>query len=138
MKTKELAAVAAFVEAINQADEKRLSALMARDHRFIDSSGAVVEGSEAARNGWKKFFEMFPDYRMRVEEYLHNGNHVMAYGSAAGTYNGRRGLVKENRIAMPAAWRAVVENGKIRVWQVFSDWTEANKILEEDARAPRR
>jgi len=57
---------------------------------------------------------------------------VAAFGSAAGTYNGKRGLVPENRIEMPAAWKAIVENGKIKFWQVYADWTEGYKIINED------
>lgn len=37
-----------------------------------------------------------------------------------------------HRIEMPAAWKAIVENGKIKVWQVYADWTEGLKIIDED------
>jgi hypothetical protein len=33
---------------------------------------------------------------------------------------------------MPAAWRAGVENGKVKLWQVYSDWTEGVKTIEKD------
>jgi len=35
---------------------------------------------------------------------------------------------------MPAAWKAVVENGKVRLWQVYTDWTEGVRIIDEDKR----
>ena len=84
--------------------------------------------------GWKDYFRMFPDYEVRVEEVLADDCLVGAFGSAVGTYNGKRGIVAENRIAMPAAWRALVENGKIKRWQVYADWTEGTKIIEEDGK----
>jgi hypothetical protein len=57
---------------------------------------------------------------------------VAVFGSASGTYNGRRGLVPENRIGMPAAWKAVVEGGKVKHWQVYADWTEGHRIIDAD------
>ena len=57
---------------------------------------------------------------------------VAVFGSAYGTFSGRRGPVPENRIEMPAAWKAVEEKGKVKHWQVYTDWTEGCKIIERD------
>ena len=57
---------------------------------------------------------------------------VAVFGRTRGTDNGKRGLVAENRIEMPAAWKAVVSNGEIKVWQVYADWTEGLKKIDED------
>ena len=77
--------------------------------------------------GWEGYFRMFPDYEIHIESILEDKNLVAVFGRASGTYNGKRGLVPENRIEMPAAWKAVVENGKIRLWQVYTDWTEGSQ-----------
>lgn len=106
--------------------------LMTEDHTFIDSAGTTVSGREKMVAGWGEYLRMFPDYEINVESILAEKNLVAAFGSASGTYNGKRGLVPENRIEMPAAWRAIVENGKIKRWQVYADWTEGYKIIEED------
>ena len=42
----------AFVRAINRQDVEGLFALMAPEHRFVDSLGNVVEGREKMRAGW--------------------------------------------------------------------------------------
>ena len=42
-----------FVAAINAHDLEGIASLMTSDHRFIDSLGAVVEGRDAMREGWK-------------------------------------------------------------------------------------
>jgi len=78
---------------------------------------------------------MFPDYKMQVERMFAQESVVAVFGSAAGTYNGKRGLVPQNRIEMPAAWKAVVENGKIKLWQVYADWTEGCRIIDEDEKS---
>ena len=132
MESREIAAVRAFVGAINKGDVAELSGLMTEDHTFIDSGGTVESGRDTMTKGWQKYLQMFPDYKVEIESVLQEGDLVAAFGSASGTYNGRRGLVPENKIEMPAAWRAIVEDGKIKVWQVYADWTEGYKVIDED------
>ena len=132
MESTEIKVVKAFVEAINKADLSALSSLMTETHTFIDSAGRVDSGRENMTAGWAGYFRMFPDYEIKLEGILSDNNLVAAFGSASGTYNGKRGLVPENRIEMPAAWRAIVLNGKIEQWQVYADWTEGYQIIAED------
>jgi limonene-1,2-epoxide hydrolase len=127
--------VKAFIEAINRQDLPGISGLMAEDHTFVDSEGRVESGRENMAAGWKGYFRMFPDYRIRVDGMLESAAVVAVFGSASGTYNGRRGLVPENRIEMPAAWKAVVKDGRIQLWQVYADWTGGHRIIEEDGKA---
>ena len=105
---------------------------MTEDHSFVDSRGRVHSGREKMTAEWQEYFGMFPDYRIEVESILADKALVAVLGSASGTYNGRRGLVPENRIEMPAAWKAVVENGKVKLWQVYADWTEGTRTINED------
>ena len=113
----------------------RLSKLTTEDHTFVSSSGTVESGRDKMINGWGGYFPMFPDYRVEIENILQDENLVAVFGSASGTYNGKRGLVAENKIEMPAAWKAIVEDGKIKLWQVYADWTEGHKIIEADNEA---
>ena len=134
MTSNEMKVVEAFVAAINRHDLSGLSDLMTEDHAFVDPTGSVHSGRQNMVEAWKGYFAMFPDYRITVEKILADGVLVAAFGSAVGTYNGKRGMVPENRIAMPAAWKAVVADGKIKLWQVYADWTEGCKIMEKDKR----
>lgn len=135
METKEIRIVKAFNNAINEGNVELLSSLMTEDHTFIDASGAAHSGVKEMTEGWKDFFRMFPDYKNNFESILQDGNLVVALGTACGTYNGNRGLISENRIEWTAAWKAIVENDKIKLWQVYADWTEGMKIIEEDQKA---
>jgi ketosteroid isomerase-like protein len=132
MADNEINVVKAFIAAINRRDLSELSSLMAEDHTFVDSLGAVQSGRENMIAGWQEYFRMFPDYKLHVDHILQDRELVAVFGSASGTYNGKRGLVPENRIDMPAAWKAVVENGKVRLWQVYTDWTEGSRIIDKD------
>ncbi len=132
MESSATATVKAFVAAINQGNAAQLSELMTEDHTFVDSRGTVESGRDTMTEGWDGYFRMFPDYRLEIECMLEDGNLVAAFGSASGTYNGKRGLVPANRIEMLAAWKAIVEDGKIKFWQVYADWTEGYRIIDED------
>jgi ketosteroid isomerase-like protein len=134
MDSNEIALVTSFIAAINQHDVPQLRSLMTKDHAFIDSGGSIVSGRDTMTTGWNEYFQMFPDYTIEIENILQDGDLVAVFGSACGTYNGKRGLVPENRIKMPAAWKAIVKNGKIKLWQVYADWTESRKIVDEDGR----
>jgi limonene-1,2-epoxide hydrolase len=135
MTSNEIHIVEAFIAAINRHDLSELSKLMTEDHAFTDPAGKILSGRETRLAGWKHYFQMFPDYGIQVEKVLADEALVAVFGSASGTYNGKRGLVAQNKIAMPAAWRALVENGMIKHWQVYADWTEGCKTIEEDGRA---
>jgi ketosteroid isomerase-like protein len=140
MTSQEIAVVEAFIAAINRRAPSEISGLMTEDHTFLDSGGRSLSGRKKMTAGWKEYFRMFPDYTIQVQSILGDNDLVAVFGSASGTYNGKGGLVPENRIEMPAAWRAVVENGKVKLWQVYADWTEGNRIINEDkvsGRAPR-
>ena len=127
--------VAAFIAAINRHDPAALAGLMPEDHTFIDPAGRRVSGRKEMIAGWKAYFAMFPDYEILVETTLAENSAIAIFGSVSGTYNGKRGLVPKNRIAMPAAWKAKVADGKVKLWQVYCDWTEGVRIIEEDKKS---
>jgi limonene-1,2-epoxide hydrolase len=131
----EISIVRAFIEAINRGEPSAISALMTEDHTFIDPGGRTVTGRADMTAGWEAYFQMFPDYQIQIDSILCDNSVVAAFGSATGTYNGKRGKVPENVIKMPAAWKVVVAGGKIKLWQVYADWTAGCKIIESDSAA---
>ena len=135
MTSNEINVVKAFIAAINRRNPSEISGLMTEDHTFVDSAGNIESGREKMTAGWAEYFRMFPDYEIQIESILGDKIFVAVFGSASGTYNGKRGLVPENRIKMPAAWKAIVANGKIKHWQVYADWTGGCRIIEEDKKA---
>lgn len=129
------AIIAEFVAAINRRDVATLGNLMTEDHTFIDSSGKRVSGREEVVAGWKAYFAMFPDFAIRADTTLNDKGTFAIFGSVSGTYNGRRGLVAQNRITMSAAWKAIVADGKVKLWQVYCDWREGMHIIDEDQKS---
>ena len=132
MITNETDVVIDFIAAINRHNPSEISALMTDDHTVFDSRGKIESGLAKMDVGWKEYFRMFAEYFTQVEDIVQNGEFVAVFGLASGTYNGKRGLVPENKIEMSAAWRAVVQNGKVKYWQVYADWTDGIRIISED------
>ncbi len=113
--------VLAFVNAINRQDVDALMEMMTPEHRFVDSLGSMVEGREKMRAGWRAYLDMVPDYKIAVEENYRDGSVVVMLGEARGTFAPDGKMRAENRWRTPAAFRALVEKGKVAEWRVFAD-----------------
>jgi ketosteroid isomerase-like protein len=112
---------AAFIDRINRHDVSRLAELMTEDHVFVDGMGTTVRGRETMRDGWEAYLRMVPDYWIEIERVIPQGKVVAVFGKAGGTYTADGSLVRENRWEVPAAWQAVVREGKVAHWQVYAD-----------------
>ncbi len=111
-----------FVTAINRHDIRTLIALMAPDHIFIDSLGRRVEGTKSMEAGWRGYFAMCPDYCIRTDNIMTKDDVVLAVGQAAGS-------IDNAPWQTPAAWKAVIHEGKVTEWQVFADNKPVYEIL---------
>lgn len=125
-----------FVEAINGGDVERLSSLMAGDHLLIDSGGRRLQGRETVRDAWIRYLAMFPDYRIEVSEILSDAQTVVLLGSACATFSTDGTLRPENHWSVPTAWRAVLRDDRIAVWQVFADSEPACGIMRGRGQEP--
>lgn len=80
-----------------------------------------MQGAVKLLSAWQGYFKMVPDYSISHSEIFADGNTVAIFGSAQGTFSKEGELRKENSWRTPAAWRAVVKDGKIALWQVYAD-----------------
>jgi len=110
-----------FIAAINARDLDRLAGLMTDDHRFVDATGAVHVGRETMRTGWEGYFAAFPQYRIEAETTVASEPLVLLCGWATGTSKTEPGPGKGRSWRIPAAWKAVVREGRMAEWQVYCD-----------------
>lgn len=68
-KDEQKAIVFQFNERINEQNIDGLETLMTEDHVFIDSGNNVIHGKEKSLEAWRRFFELFPDYRNIFENF---------------------------------------------------------------------
>jgi ketosteroid isomerase-like protein len=99
-----LAVFGSFVAAVNARDAGALASLLAEYFLFIDTLANRVEGAASMEGGWRAYFEMCPDYRLRIDEVVVDGALALATGEAGGTIDGVAWRT-------PAAWKAIVRDG---------------------------
>ena len=111
-----------WMAAINGHDVRALKALMSPDHVFVDSLGNRADGAESMEAGWRGYFAMCPDYWIRRDQAMAEGEAMLAVGEAGGTIDGESWRT-------PAAWKAVIRDGKVVEWRVFADNKPVYEIL---------
>ena len=121
-----------YIKAINSFDLETMSQHMHEDHMYIGSEGSVTCGKKCMLKTWETFFNMFPDYTITVEHIINSGNLVAVFGSIIGSYNGLKGPHIANKVSGPAAWKIIVEDQSIKLWQEYSDNTEMTRLIEKD------
>lgn len=119
----------AFVAKINAHDVDGLVALMTPDHLFVDALNNSFRGPEQMRQGWTFYLRMFPDYAIEVTDELSHGDVIAMFGKARGTFAVNGTLARENFWEIPAAWKAVVKDGRVAEWRVYCDNDPARKIM---------
>jgi len=84
------------------------------------------------KNGWIKYFEMFPDYLIEITDYTENETIIGLFGYADATFKNKKDELNSNYWRIPAAWKAIVKDQKIKYWQVFCDYSRLQKIIENN------
>jgi ketosteroid isomerase-like protein len=120
-----------FEQSINSRNVEAVYSLLTPDSVFVDSLGNRVEGADKMRSAWEGYFKIVPDYTVSHSDIFANGETVAVFGSAQGTFSRDDKLYPENFWKTPAAWRAVVKNGKIAHWQVFADNEPIRAIMRK-------
>jgi len=128
--------VSDYVAAINSADVEALYRLMAEDHLFIDAHDNRVYGKNNMKQSWIGYFAMFPDYTIEINEILEKDSLICILGYASGTYKNRRNKENSNYWKVPAAWTAVIENNKVKQWQVYADNVKSIEIYNRNEKIP--
>lgn len=109
-------AALAFVAAINAADADSLAALMTDDFVFVDYGGNEFGGRASMRDGFRRYFEQYPGYRIDVQETLLCGDSaVLLVGRVRRSHLGSQ--VEESAIL---AWLAELVGGRIAAWRIFA------------------
>ena len=109
-----------FVKAINSADVLRLSDLMTDDHIFIDSQDNRMTGKDNLKEAWSSYFNLFPDYKIEINEIFEKDSLISMVGYAGGTYKNLKDKDNSNYWRVPAAWTAIIEGNHVKQWQVYA------------------
>jgi ketosteroid isomerase-like protein len=108
--SKLMSAALRYNDRINQRDLEGLAELMTNDHTFIDSSGEITKGKDVMKEGWRDFFNKYPDYRNVFTCVTTQHNVVVMVGYSICSYKPLDG---------PNMWTAKVRGGRISEWRVY-------------------
>jgi len=84
------------------------------------------------KEGWQKYYEIFPDYNVEITDILVDDSIIGLFGYASGTYMNLINNSNSNFWRIPASWKAIIENNKIKHWQVYCDYSNLLKIIEKN------
>lgn len=110
-----------FINAINDANIEKICSLMTDDHIFIDSQGNKCIGKDKMKQAWIGYFELFPDYKIEINETFEKDSLICMLGYASATYKNLKSGNNSNHWIIPASWKAIIKDNKINHWQVFAD-----------------
>jgi ketosteroid isomerase-like protein len=113
--------VVAFIKRINAGNVDSLCELMTEDHVFQDALGKRFVGRETLRGGWKIYYQMVSDYKIRGEQFFVDKNQVAVFGTASGTSKRDGKFSSEGFWEIPAAWKATVRDGQVAEWCVYAE-----------------
>lgn len=122
-----------FIESINSANIDKLGGLMCSDHVFIDSRGNSMAGNDNMKNAWIAYFDLFPDYKIEITDTLQNDSIIVLLGYASGTFKANnKNVGNNNHWKVPASWKAIVVDERIKLWQVYADNSVAIEIMNKN------
>lgn len=124
--------VSSFIKAINDHNVEKIYNLMSVDHTFIDGYGERYVGRKDMKEGWANYYKLFPDYYIEITDYTENETIIGLFGYAGGTYKNIKDKSNSNYWRTPASWKAIVEDRKIKLWQVFCDYSRLQAIIDKN------
>jgi len=121
-----------FVKSINEHNVDKIYEFMDTDFKFTDAYGNEEIWKDHMRESWIGYFRWFPNYEIEIIDMFSDSNVFVILGFASGTYQNKKEANNENYWRLPAAWRVVIEENKIKQWQVYCDSKIPFDIIERN------
>ncbi len=123
--------VTRFIELLNRHQADSLSFILHQDAEFIDTQNRYLKGNERIAKGWKKYWEIFPDYHLEVENIWVESGKIALFAKAKATYKNKQSESNENQWEIPMAIQLQLSDNKIIAWRMYGD----TKIIYEIIRS---
>ena len=130
--------VEALADAINRHDVDAIMQKLHEGHVFVDSLGNEVRGADAVRKAWENYLSMVPDYWVRIDRGVLAPEYIALFGAAGGTLAVEGETPPENWWETTAAWRAVIADGRVVKWQVYSDNEPIRALMKKKPRVRKK
>jgi ketosteroid isomerase-like protein len=124
-----------FIERINAHDVDGIMALVSKDYEFVNSSGDHFHDLKFLRDTWRAQFENHPDFKIRADHVICDGQRVGVFGFSEGTYSPDGVLREENHWEVPAAFLGIVRDNKVAYWETYSDASIVFDLIKSQSAA---
>lgn len=108
-----------FVDAINAKDLNAMMHIMGEEHIFVDSLGNFFEGCSELKLAWRRMFRNFPNYQLRVERIIEDGDTIVLMGCSSGSARS----TGDYDWHVPTVWVATVDGYNVKEWRMYADNT---------------
>ncbi|UCG42889.1 MAG: nuclear transport factor 2 family protein [candidate division WOR-3 bacterium] len=114
---KHQALVLEFVDRINRQDEHALRRLMHPDFAFIDCEGDACRWADRMRDGFRVYFDAYPDYLIHVDKLVNSGEDgVLVIGRTTGSH-----IKPETEVRETVVWKADIRDGLVCERRIYAD-----------------
>jgi hypothetical protein len=114
-----VAAVVSFIDAVNQGDVERLATLMHAGHRLQVLDESPLYGRDANVAAWWGYVTTFPNYVIYPHTIAERRpGEVVVVGHTTGSH---LDLLDQDEGELTVIWRATVDDGLLRLWQILED-----------------
>jgi ketosteroid isomerase-like protein len=124
-----------FIDRINAHDVDGIMELVSPEYEFVNSSGEHFKDREFIRETWRAQFENHPDYTIRVDRAISDGEGVGVFGWAEGTYAPEGQLSEDDHWEIPAAFLALARDGKVTYFESYSDASIVFDVMKSRSRS---
>ena len=124
-----------FIDRINAHDVDGIVALMSKDYEFVNSSGDHFHDLKFLKDTWRAQFENHPDFKIRADRVICDGQCVGVFGFSEGTYSPDGVMREENHWEVPAAFLGIVRDGKVAYWETYSDASIVFDLIKSQSAA---
>src|SRR3954451_6905357 len=124
--TPAVAAVLEFIGCINRRDVDALGALMTEDHTLSVLDEAPLVGKFENIDAWRGYVDAFPDYLIVPHQFAQQDSRVAVLGHTTGSHLGLPDALEQQ---LTIIWIALVEDARLRLWQIVEDTRERRAQL---------
>jgi ketosteroid isomerase-like protein len=129
------ATILKFIDRINAHDVDGIMDLVSRDYEFVNSSGDHFRDRQFIRDTWREQFRIHPDYKIRIERVISDGDGVGVFGVAEGTYSPDGQADEEDHWEVPAAFLCIAREGKVTYFECYSDASIVFDVMKSRTKA---
>lgn len=122
-----------FIKRINEHDVDGIMQLLSSDYQFVNAAGERFSDRNFIRDTWRAQFKNHPDYHIRAQHVLADGDAVGVFGVSSGTYAPDGEMRDEDKWEVPSAFLVMSRDGLVTYFESFADASIVFNVMKARA-----